>query len=179
MLPAGLAAVEEAKRRGTWTMLDDVEALVVPPDLAAALDDHAASPRELGGLQPLDPAPDPGLDRPGEASRDTCRADRRDRDARRPQREGEPAPPNGLSVAPKLVDAAPRRAYRWSWNRRRVDDRANHARHADPPPPPQPPSRSRPRSRSGAPTASTRFVCISCSVGAVRRADGRDGEDRR
>lgn len=38
MLPAGIAAVEEAKRRGTWTMLDDVEALVVPEDLAAALD---------------------------------------------------------------------------------------------------------------------------------------------
>ena len=40
MLPAGLAAVEEAKRRGTWSMLDDVEALVVPPDLAAALDER-------------------------------------------------------------------------------------------------------------------------------------------
>jgi uncharacterized protein YdeI (YjbR/CyaY-like superfamily) len=40
MLPAGLATVEEAKRRGTWTMLDEVEALVVPPDLAAAFDAH-------------------------------------------------------------------------------------------------------------------------------------------
>jgi uncharacterized protein YdeI (YjbR/CyaY-like superfamily) len=40
MLPAGLAAVEAAKRSGTWTMLDDVEALVVPDDLAAALDAH-------------------------------------------------------------------------------------------------------------------------------------------
>jgi uncharacterized protein YdeI (YjbR/CyaY-like superfamily) len=38
MLPAGLAAIEEAKRNGTWTMLDDVENLVVPHDLAAALD---------------------------------------------------------------------------------------------------------------------------------------------
>lgn len=38
MLPAGLAAVEEAKRSGTWTMLDDVENLVVPDDLAAALE---------------------------------------------------------------------------------------------------------------------------------------------
>jgi uncharacterized protein YdeI (YjbR/CyaY-like superfamily) len=38
MLPAGLAVVELAKRSGTWTMLDDVEALVVPDDLAAALD---------------------------------------------------------------------------------------------------------------------------------------------
>ena len=37
MLPAGIAAVEEAKRRGTWTMLDEVEDLVVPDDLASAL----------------------------------------------------------------------------------------------------------------------------------------------
>ena len=36
MLPAGLAVIEEAKQRGTWTLLDDVEDLVVPPDLAAA-----------------------------------------------------------------------------------------------------------------------------------------------
>jgi uncharacterized protein YdeI (YjbR/CyaY-like superfamily) len=38
MLPAGLAVVEEAKRSGMWTILDDVEDLVVPDDLAAALD---------------------------------------------------------------------------------------------------------------------------------------------
>jgi uncharacterized protein YdeI (YjbR/CyaY-like superfamily) len=38
MLPAGLAAVEEGKRRGTWTALGPVEALEVPNDLAAALD---------------------------------------------------------------------------------------------------------------------------------------------
>jgi uncharacterized protein YdeI (YjbR/CyaY-like superfamily) len=37
MLPAGLAAIEEAKRTGMWTLLDDVEDLVVPDDLAAAL----------------------------------------------------------------------------------------------------------------------------------------------
>ena len=41
MLPAGLAAIEEAKRLGTWTLLDDVEDLVVPADLDAAL---AANP---------------------------------------------------------------------------------------------------------------------------------------
>jgi uncharacterized protein YdeI (YjbR/CyaY-like superfamily) len=38
MLPAGLAVVEQAKRSGTWTLLDDVEDLVVPDDLVAALD---------------------------------------------------------------------------------------------------------------------------------------------
>jgi len=37
MLPAGLAVIEEAKRNGTWTLLDDVENLVVPDDLEAAL----------------------------------------------------------------------------------------------------------------------------------------------
>lgn len=38
MLPAGLAAVETAKRDGSWTRLDEVENHVVPSDLAAALD---------------------------------------------------------------------------------------------------------------------------------------------
>jgi uncharacterized protein YdeI (YjbR/CyaY-like superfamily) len=38
MLPAGLAAIEEAKRNGMWTLLDEVENLIVPDDLAAALD---------------------------------------------------------------------------------------------------------------------------------------------
>ena len=38
MLPAGLAAIEDAKRSGMWSILDDVENAVVPDDLAAALD---------------------------------------------------------------------------------------------------------------------------------------------
>ncbi|HZJ03834.1 MAG TPA: YdeI/OmpD-associated family protein, partial [Thermoleophilia bacterium] len=37
MRPAGLAAVEAAKADGSWMLLDDVENLVVPDDLAAAL----------------------------------------------------------------------------------------------------------------------------------------------
>ncbi|MCZ7663769.1 MAG: YdeI/OmpD-associated family protein [Thermoleophilia bacterium] len=37
MAPAGLAPIEAAKADGTWTMLDDVEDLVVPADLAEAL----------------------------------------------------------------------------------------------------------------------------------------------
>jgi uncharacterized protein YdeI (YjbR/CyaY-like superfamily) len=41
MAPAGLAAIERAKANGSWTMLDDVENLVVPDDLVAAL---AAAP---------------------------------------------------------------------------------------------------------------------------------------
>ena len=37
MTPAGLAKVEAAKADGTWTALDSIEALEIPPDLAAAL----------------------------------------------------------------------------------------------------------------------------------------------
>ncbi len=37
MMPAGLRAVEAAKQNGSWSALDDVENLVVPEDLAAAL----------------------------------------------------------------------------------------------------------------------------------------------
>ena len=40
MAPAGLAAVERAKANGSWTLLDDVEALVMPDDLARSLADH-------------------------------------------------------------------------------------------------------------------------------------------
>jgi len=35
--PAGLAAIEAAKKSGTWTALDEVENLTLPPDLEAAL----------------------------------------------------------------------------------------------------------------------------------------------
>ena len=37
MAPAGLAAVDHAQADGSWTSLDEVEALVVPDDLVAAL----------------------------------------------------------------------------------------------------------------------------------------------
>jgi uncharacterized protein YdeI (YjbR/CyaY-like superfamily) len=37
MSAAGLAKVEAAKKDGSWTLLDSVEALVVPPDLKKAL----------------------------------------------------------------------------------------------------------------------------------------------
>jgi uncharacterized protein YdeI (YjbR/CyaY-like superfamily) len=37
MKPAGLAAIECAKANGSWSALDDVEALKVPPDLVEAL----------------------------------------------------------------------------------------------------------------------------------------------
>jgi uncharacterized protein YdeI (YjbR/CyaY-like superfamily) len=37
MMPAGLAANEVAQQNGSWALLDEVDALVVPPDLAQAL----------------------------------------------------------------------------------------------------------------------------------------------
>jgi len=40
MAPSGLAAIERAKADGSWSKLDAVETLVVPPDLARALARH-------------------------------------------------------------------------------------------------------------------------------------------
>lgn len=40
MTPAGLTKIEAAKADGSWAALDDVEALVIPPDLGAALDSY-------------------------------------------------------------------------------------------------------------------------------------------
>jgi uncharacterized protein YdeI (YjbR/CyaY-like superfamily) len=38
MTDAGMALIEQAKADGTWTIYDEVEDLIIPPDLAAALD---------------------------------------------------------------------------------------------------------------------------------------------
>jgi uncharacterized protein YdeI (YjbR/CyaY-like superfamily) len=40
MAPAGRAVIDAAKADGSWTLLDDVEDLVVPADLAAAFAAH-------------------------------------------------------------------------------------------------------------------------------------------
>lgn len=40
MMPAGLAKVEAAKQDGSWTALDAIEALEIPPDLEQALIAH-------------------------------------------------------------------------------------------------------------------------------------------
>ena len=37
MMPAGLEKIERAKHDGSWIFLDDVEALIIPDDLAEAL----------------------------------------------------------------------------------------------------------------------------------------------
>jgi uncharacterized protein YdeI (YjbR/CyaY-like superfamily) len=41
MMPAGLAKVELAKRDSSWTALDAIEALEIPPDLAEAIAAHS------------------------------------------------------------------------------------------------------------------------------------------
>lgn len=40
MHPAGLAAIAEAQQRGLWDAMEDVDSLIVPDDLAAALAEH-------------------------------------------------------------------------------------------------------------------------------------------
>lgn len=45
MTPAGQAVVDAAKERGTWTALDDIENLVEPDGLRAALDADPAARR--------------------------------------------------------------------------------------------------------------------------------------
>ncbi len=40
MAEAGLRAIEAAKADGSWTLLDDVDALIVPVDLATAFERH-------------------------------------------------------------------------------------------------------------------------------------------
>jgi uncharacterized protein YdeI (YjbR/CyaY-like superfamily) len=50
MTPAGLAKIEAAKRDGSWSALDAVDAMVVPPDLQAALAANAAAARHFEGF---------------------------------------------------------------------------------------------------------------------------------
>lgn len=52
MTPAGLAAVESAQANGSWKLLDDVDDLVVPEDLAAALETIPAAAAFFAGLSP-------------------------------------------------------------------------------------------------------------------------------
>jgi uncharacterized protein YdeI (YjbR/CyaY-like superfamily) len=52
MTPAGQAAVDLAKRTGTWSMLADAQDGVVPDDLRAALDAHASAAAGFAALSP-------------------------------------------------------------------------------------------------------------------------------
>ncbi len=52
MAPAGLATVEEAKRSGTWTALDEVEKLVIPADLQAAFEENETASNHWNNFPP-------------------------------------------------------------------------------------------------------------------------------
>ena len=52
MAPAGLAAIERAKANGSWEILDAVERLQVPPDLADALDAHRPATSNVVAFPP-------------------------------------------------------------------------------------------------------------------------------
>ncbi|MDJ0752797.1 MAG: YdeI/OmpD-associated family protein [Ardenticatenaceae bacterium] len=43
MMPPGQAMIDQAKEDGSWSLYDDIEALVIPPDLAAALEANSAA----------------------------------------------------------------------------------------------------------------------------------------
>lgn len=78
--PAGLAAIERARADGSWTMLDDVDALVVPADLATAL---AAFPTARDHFDAFPPSARRGiLEWIGQAKRAETRAQRIEETAR-------------------------------------------------------------------------------------------------
>ncbi len=52
MKPAGLAMVELAKRTGTWDALNDVESLVIPPDLQLLLNKKKKAMLNWNGFSP-------------------------------------------------------------------------------------------------------------------------------
>ena len=52
MLPAGRALIDAAKADGSWTLLDDVEKLIVPDDLAAAFDRYPGSRQNFDAFPP-------------------------------------------------------------------------------------------------------------------------------
>ena len=50
MLPAGQAAIDVAKANGAWSLLDEVEDLIIPADLATAFDQHPGSREHWDGF---------------------------------------------------------------------------------------------------------------------------------
>lgn len=54
MTKAGYASIKTAQQNGTWTILDDVEALVIPEDLKMALETHPESLKYFDSLSKSD-----------------------------------------------------------------------------------------------------------------------------
>ncbi|MEZ0446606.1 YdeI/OmpD-associated family protein [Cellulomonas sp. ICMP 17802] len=80
MTPAGRALIDAAKADGSWTLLDDVENLVVPDDLAAAFDRYPGSRAYFDAFPPS--ARRALLEWIVQAKRETTRAARLDETAR-------------------------------------------------------------------------------------------------
>ena len=84
----GAAAVEAARASGMWTLMDPVEDLVVPDDLAAALAARPGAREQLGRRPPVGTQAGAGVDRAGEEAGDAGSPGRRDRGACRGRRPG-------------------------------------------------------------------------------------------
>lgn len=54
MTPAGMAKIEAAKENGSWALLSDVENLVVPADLQAALAARKEASANFSRMSPSD-----------------------------------------------------------------------------------------------------------------------------
>lgn len=52
MAPAGLEIIELAKKTGTWDALDEVDANIVPPDLAQLLEENQAAKTHFDKFPP-------------------------------------------------------------------------------------------------------------------------------
>ena len=52
MTPTGQARIETAIADGSWTLLDDIEALVIPADLAAALEENPLAKEHFHAFSP-------------------------------------------------------------------------------------------------------------------------------
>ena len=52
LAPAGLAAIERAKANGSWELLDSVERLEVPDDLASELENHPPAAANFAAFPP-------------------------------------------------------------------------------------------------------------------------------
>jgi hypothetical protein len=48
MMPPGLAAIEQSKQDGSWTVYDEIEELVIPTDLAEALGENETAGIRFG-----------------------------------------------------------------------------------------------------------------------------------
>jgi uncharacterized protein YdeI (YjbR/CyaY-like superfamily) len=50
MTEAGLKVIEQAKKDGSWDSLNEIDELILPPDLQAALDSHPTASQYFGAL---------------------------------------------------------------------------------------------------------------------------------